>query len=117
MENEISDLRKYKLGFDGRGSSFLGIILVNWILKVITLGFYQPWAKAKELKYLYSSASLDGDRFAFNGTGKEMFRGYIKAFAVFVLIVGINFLLFYLDLYYIALIFFYFTIIIACLYG
>jgi len=111
MDNEISDLKNYKLSFDGKGGTFFGIVLVNWLLTIVTLGFYHPWAKAKQLKFMYSSTSLDGDRFAFNGTGKEMFKGYIKALAFFVLIFGVFFLLITLEQFYVAAIFFYFALI------
>jgi len=111
MENEISDLKDYKLSFHGEGKTFFGIIIVNWLLTVITLGFYYPWAKAKQLQYMYGSAALNDDRFAFHGTGKEMFKGYIKALVIFGLIYGILLLAIYFDYLYAGLIFFYFAFI------
>jgi len=111
MENEISDVKNYKLSFHGNGGTFFGIVIVNWLLTVITLGFYYPWAKAKQLQYMYGSAALNGDRFAFHGTGKEMFKGYIKVLVIFGLIYGILFLSIYFDYLYLGLIFFYFAFI------
>lgn len=86
MENEMIEKQSYKLDFNGKGGTFFGIVVVNWLLTAITLSFYYPWAKAKQLQYLYSSASLNGDNFTFHGTGKEMFKGYIKALVIFGLI-------------------------------
>lgn len=81
----------YPLSFHGKGSEYFGIVIVNWLLTVLTLGFYYPWAKEKQLKYIYGATEFKGDRLAFHGTGKEMFRGYIKALVIYGLIIGILF--------------------------
>ena len=111
MENEISDLKNYKLTFHGQGKAFFGIVIVNWLLTIITLGFYFPWAKARTLKYIYGSTALNKDRFTFHGTGKEMFVGFIKCFVFYVLIYGFAFLCSYLDMSIIGGIVFYFAFI------
>lgn len=111
MENEFSDLKDYKLSFEGKGNTYFGIVVVNWLLTVITLSIYYPWAKAKQLKYLYGATALNGDHFVFNGTGREMFIGYIKALVIFGIIYGILFLSVYLEEPYIGLIVFYFAFI------
>ena len=80
------------ISFKGDGGTYFGILIVNMLLTIVTLGFYYPWAKAKRLQYLYSSTEMDGSRFAWNGTGKEMFMGFIKAVG---LIVGIWLILFF----------------------
>lgn len=81
----------YKLSFFGKGSEYFSIIIVNWLLTSITLGFYYPWAKARQLQYLYSSTDFNGSRFIFHGTGKEMFKGFIKAVLIFAIIYGLLF--------------------------
>lgn len=77
------------LKFNGSGGALFGILIVNFLLTVITLGFYYPWAKAKRLKYLYAETELDNSRFSFHGTGPEMFKGFIKAIGVFIVIYGV----------------------------
>jgi uncharacterized membrane protein YjgN (DUF898 family) len=79
MENNLNQKQIYKLDYQGKGQEYFGIIIVNWLLTILTIGFYYPWAKAKELQYLYGATSLNGDSFSFHGTGKEMFKGFIKA--------------------------------------
>ena len=111
MENEITELKNYKLSFHGKGKAYFGIVIVNWLLTVITLGFYYPWAKARNLQFLYGSTALDNDRFTFHGTGKEMFIGFIKAIIIFGVIFGVFFLFMYLEMPALALILFYFAII------
>lgn len=89
MENHLEKDQNYKLDFHGKGSDFFGIIIVNWLLTIVTLGIYYPWAKAKQLQYTYSATSLNGDSFSFHGTGKEMFKGFIKAILIFGILYGI----------------------------
>jgi uncharacterized membrane protein YjgN (DUF898 family) len=111
MENEITDLRNYKLSFHGEGKAYFGIIIVNWLLTLITLGIYYPWAKAKNLKFIYESTALNKDRFTFHGTGKEMFVGFIKTIFIFVIIYGVAFLFGYFEMPILGSIIFYFSFI------
>ena len=106
-ENSLSKLKNYKLDFHGNGSDFFGILIVNWLLTIVTLGLYYPWAKAKKLQYLYGETSLNEDRFEFHGTGKEMFKGFIKAIGLFVVLYGVLLLFIYLEMPGIGLLFFY----------
>lgn len=90
--------RKNILQFLGKGSQLFAIDLVNAVLTIITLSIYYPWAKAKKLKYMYQHTSLADSRFDFLGTGKEIFRGYIKA----LLIIGSMYGVIYVFQYYFA---------------
>lgn len=92
MEHNYSDKKDYKLNFQGKGTDFFGIIVVNWILTMLTLGLYYPWAKAKVLQYIYGATELNNDRFTFHGTGKEMFKGFIKAVLIFIVLYAVLFL-------------------------
>lgn len=107
MEVISPKVRNYQLRFHGTGSAFFSVIIVNWLLTVITLGLYYPWAKANKLKYLYGETSLNDDRFAFHGTGKEMFKGFIKVLILFALIYGLLFLFIYLQMPIIGILVFY----------
>lgn len=107
MENNYTDQKNYKLNFFGKGTDFFGIIVVNWLLTVITLGIYYPWAKAKVLQYIYGATSLNDDRFTFHGTGKEMFKGFIKAILLFVCLYGVLFLFISLKMPFIGIFVFY----------
>ncbi|MDQ3277609.1 MAG: YjgN family protein [Bacteroidota bacterium] len=78
--------RSYPMAFHGRGSEYFKILLVNTLLTVVTLGLYYPWAKEHKLKYLYSKNTFEETPFVFSGTGKEMFKGFIKAFGILILL-------------------------------
>ena len=66
-----------------------GLTIINTILTVITLGLYYPWAKVKYLQYYYQNFYMSGDHFSFHGTGKEIFKGFIKAILFIVVIVAV----------------------------
>lgn len=86
----INDTNKrYQINFYGTGSEYFGIFIVNALLTFITLGFYYPWARAKQLKYLYGVTAVEDNRFSFHGSGKDMFIGMLKFYlliAIFLLI-------------------------------
>jgi len=84
-------LQHKKLFFHGQGSRYFGIWAVNVILTILTLGLYYPWAKAAIRKYIWNETELDGDRFVFHGTGREMFRGFIIAYGIIAMMFALTF--------------------------
>jgi uncharacterized membrane protein YjgN (DUF898 family) len=73
----------YPIHFHGRGGSLFGIQIVNLFLSLITLGVYSFWGRVKVRSYLASQTEFAGDRFAYHGTGKELFVGWLKALVLF----------------------------------
>lgn len=73
----------YPIDFHGRGGSLFGIQIVNLFLGLITLGIYSFWGRVKVRAYLASQTEFAGDRFAYHGTGKELFIGWLKALVLF----------------------------------
>ncbi len=73
----------YPIQFHGRGGSLFGIQIVNLFLALITLGIYSFWGRVKVRGYLASQTEFAGDRFAYHGTGKELFIGWLKALVLF----------------------------------
>ncbi len=71
--------KKLHLSWVGNGSTLFGVLIVNWLLTALTLGLYYPWAKARQLQYIYGQTRLNKENFSFHGTGNEMFKGFIKA--------------------------------------
>src|SRR3989337_2410152 len=71
-----------KFSFHGSGGALFGIQVVNILLTIITVGIYYFWGKVRVRKYLYSQTELMGDRFAYHGTGKELFIGWLKAIVI-----------------------------------
>lgn len=79
--NAPSQTRRFV--FEGNGGSLFGISLVNNLLTLVTCGIYMFWAKVRVRRYLFSQTEFAGDRFAYHGTGPELFRGFLKATLVF----------------------------------
>ena len=71
------------LSFHGGGGQLFGICLLNTLLTIITLGFYSFWGKTKVRAYLWGKTQLEGDRFVYHGTGRELLNGAFKAMLVF----------------------------------
>jgi uncharacterized membrane protein YjgN (DUF898 family) len=82
-----------RLKFYGEGGKYFGILIVNFLLTLVTLGLYYPWARAKNMQYLYGETEFAGSRLQFHGTGKEMFKGFIKAIALLAVLLGVYYLL------------------------
>ena len=91
LENNCE--QSYNLQFLGSGKEWFKIIIINWLLTVLTLGIYYPWARAKSLRYIYGKTVLNNEHFHFSGTGKEMFRGFIKVILGYVLLLIVFFFL------------------------
>ena len=77
MDPQTARLRYY-----GTGGALFGLMFVNALLTLITLTIYSAWAKNKVRVFHWSHTELEGDRFAYHGTGGELFSGYLKAWFI-----------------------------------
>lgn len=74
------------LHFEGKGLDLFKIRAVKFIVSILSLGLLHPWAKIKELKYLYSKSGFEGVDFSFEGDLKEYYKGYIKLWLTILLL-------------------------------
>ncbi len=79
------------IDFNGKGGDLLVIMLLNWVFTTFTLGLYYPWARVNKLKFMYGNTLLNNTPFIFHGTGKELFKGFVKFFALVIVIYGFYF--------------------------
>lgn len=79
--------------FHGSGGDLFLLILKNVFLTVITLGIYAAWARAERRKFLWGNTELSGQRLVFTGTGLELFKGYLKLIAGYLVFVGLPILM------------------------
>ena len=105
-----SQAQNYRFQFFGKGSEYFAIMIVNWLLTLVTLGIYYPWARAKRLKYIYGQTILNDEHFNFAGTGNEMFRGFIKVILFYVIAMGVYVLLIFKQMPFPALLFLFLAI-------
>jgi len=73
------------LRFNGTGSEYFKIWIVNLLLTIITLGIYYPWAKVRNRRYFYANSTLGGRNFEYHATGKQLFVGFLIGIIFFAL--------------------------------
>ncbi len=78
-----------KLSFSGSVSHFLGMMILNYILCIVTCGLYFPWATVAFHKWKASYTSLNGVPFRFTGSGTELFGKFIIWYLLSILTCGI----------------------------
>ncbi len=57
-----------------------GLSLVNFLLRIVTLGIYGFWARTEVRKRIWSAVRIEGEPLHYTGTGKELFLGFIVVF-------------------------------------
>jgi len=78
------------LSFEGSGSEYFKIWIVNVLLTIVTVGLYYPWAKVRNRRYFYGNTTLEGRNFEYHATGKQLFVGYIISMMLFIAYVVIQ---------------------------
>jgi uncharacterized membrane protein YjgN (DUF898 family) len=70
---------EHQLGvrFNGSGSEYFRIWIVNLLLTMVTLTLYYPWAKVRRLRYFHTNTLVGGKPLDFHGDPKRMLRGYL----------------------------------------
>jgi len=75
-----------------RQSGLIGLSIINFVLRVLTLGIHHFWGKTEVRRRIWSAVRLNGEPLEYTGTGKELFLGFLVVlFAVFLplLLVGV----------------------------
>ena len=85
-ENKKQGPEKQDFEYDGRTGQVYKIWILNILMTIITLGIYYFWGKTRMRKYLLGSFSLAGDHFEYHGTGGELFKGFLKALPIMILL-------------------------------
>lgn len=78
----------YRTRFAGTGETFALVVLKNLVLTFLTLGVYFPWAKTNRRRFVWGNTDFHGQRLVYTGTGKEIFIGYLKVIAFYVVWLG-----------------------------
>ncbi len=79
-----------KLYFKGKGIDYFKVCMLNILLIIATLGLYYPWARTNTRKYLFGETFLNNNNLLYQGTGKEMFKGYIKVYLLVLIILSLE---------------------------
>jgi uncharacterized membrane protein YjgN (DUF898 family) len=65
-------------------SGLIGLSIINFILRVLTLGIHHFWGKTEVRRRIWSSVRLNGEPLEYTGTGGELFIGFLVAVVVLV---------------------------------
>ena len=74
-----SDRPEPLLVYDGRIGDLYRIFLVNLLLNIVTLGIWRFWGITRTRRYVWSRTSSGGSRFEYDGTGGQLFVGFLLA--------------------------------------
>jgi uncharacterized membrane protein YjgN (DUF898 family) len=70
-------------------SGFVGLSLLNTLLRILTLGVYHFWGKTEVRQRIWSAVRIDGEPLEYRGTGGELFRGFLVVFLLVLLPLGL----------------------------
>src|SRR5262245_58139280 len=68
---------------------FLGLSLLNGLLRILTLGVYHFWGKTEVRQRIWSAVRIDGEPLEYRGTGAELFKGFIIVFLLVIVPLGL----------------------------
>ena len=63
--------------FEGRAGEIAGLVIKNFLLNILTLGFWRFWARTRVRRYLWQKMHVLGSPLEYTGTGKELFVGFL----------------------------------------
>ena len=63
----------------------VGLSVYNFVMRILTLGFYHFWGKTEVRKRIWSATRIDGEPLAYTGTGRELLSGFLIVFAIILL--------------------------------
>lgn len=74
--------------FEGNGTEYFKIWIVNILLTILTIGLYYPWAKVRNKRYFYANTTLEGRSFEYHATGRQLLVGYLIAMTLLIVYIG-----------------------------
>lgn len=85
-KNDLPSESSFKFHYSGKGSELAFIMFKNLFFSIFTLGIYVPWGRTNVRRYLWGHTHFLDDRAGYTGTGKELFMGILKAFAIYLVL-------------------------------
>lgn len=73
----------------GTGGGLLSLYIIMFLLSMVTVSIYSFWGRTNIRRYIARETEMDGERFDYHGTGKELLIGWMKAMALFAVLIVI----------------------------
>ena len=83
-QQDGDEVSRVPFEFNGKGSEYFKIWLVNIILSVITLGIYSAWAKVRRKQYFYGNTTLLGSSFEYLADPVKILKGRLIVVGFFI---------------------------------
>ncbi|MFH1122832.1 MAG: YjgN family protein [Pseudomonadota bacterium] len=77
-------ISKIPFEFNGGGTEYFKIWLVNVLLSIVTLGIYSAWAKVRRKQYFYGSTRLHGSSFEYLADPMKILKGRLIVAGFFI---------------------------------
>ncbi|VYU46072.1 DUF898 family protein [Metakosakonia massiliensis] len=78
---------RHTFRFHGEGLKYFGICLVNFLLSIVTLGIFVPWAMVRSRRYIYQNMELNGVRFGYHASGGALLASWLLFFVLYSIII------------------------------
>ena len=85
------------LEFNGSGSEYFRIWIVNILLTIMTLGIYSAWAKVRNKQYFYGNTRLHGAGFEYRASPTQILKGRALVAGVMIAYGGLSIFLPYVE--------------------
>ena len=72
-----------------RQPGLIKLSLINYVLRLLTLGIHHFWGKTEVRRRIWSSVRLNGEPLQYTGTGMELFIGFLVVMVAIVLPVAL----------------------------
>jgi uncharacterized membrane protein YjgN (DUF898 family) len=79
----------HRITWEHPPGGFLGLSLLNGLLRILTLGVYHFWGKTEVRQRIWSAVRIDGEPLEYRGTGGELFKGFLIVFVLVLVPLGL----------------------------
>lgn len=69
--------RSLSVRFTAAGRDYFRLWIVNLLLTIVTLGFYLPFAKVRQLRFFHAHTLIDDAPLAFDGDPRKLLRSHV----------------------------------------
>jgi uncharacterized membrane protein YjgN (DUF898 family) len=76
-------IESFELAFTGSGGEFFRVWIVNFLLSIVTLGFYTPFARRRTAQYFYGHTLVADSPLEFTAQQRKMVFGFLLLVGIY----------------------------------